>query len=153
MFMYRERLRQSNSGFTLIEVLVVIVIIGLISAIATPSFQNWTKNADLNADMRRLYGFFQKARMEAVTRNEDSTVTLTSDSYVLSVGGDVVHSGTFSDSVKMINSTNGLNFTYNSRGLISQSTTITLKRRDKEADPNGYRHDLVINNRGRMRIE
>ncbi|MBE0502306.1 MAG: prepilin-type N-terminal cleavage/methylation domain-containing protein, partial [Desulfuromonadales bacterium] len=69
--------KKTDSGFTLIEVLIVIVIIGLIAAIGTPSFNNWRQNANVSADMRRLYGFFQKARIEAVKQNKTCSIVLT----------------------------------------------------------------------------
>ena len=40
-----QRIRNNEEGFTLIEVLVVIVIIGVLAAIALPSFLNQTNKA------------------------------------------------------------------------------------------------------------
>jgi len=36
---------KNNTGFTLIEVMIVVVIIGVIAAIALPSYQDYTKRA------------------------------------------------------------------------------------------------------------
>ncbi len=147
--------KKTDSGFTLIEVLVVIVIIGLIAAIGTPSFNNWRQNANVNADMRRLYGFFQKARIEAVKQNETCSIVLTETGYRSTVGAEVIDSGAYSNGVKMTGSTGGLNLSYDSRGLFNNNvgTTITLKRKDQEFEATGYKHDLVISARGRMRIK
>lgn len=60
---------RAAAGFTLIELLLVIFIIGIGAAIAAPSITSWRQDANLSADARRLHGFLQQARVEAVKRN------------------------------------------------------------------------------------
>ena len=50
-----------NKGFTLVEVLIAIVIIGIIAAIAIPSYQNYI----LRANVDRCYKFITPSRMIA----------------------------------------------------------------------------------------
>ena len=42
---FRKYLNRNQEGFTLIELIVVVVIIGILSSIAVPSFQDATKKA------------------------------------------------------------------------------------------------------------
>jgi type IV fimbrial biogenesis protein FimT len=64
-------------GFTLIELIVVIVFIAVIVAIAAPSFTEWRKNMDLKAAARDVASSFQFARLEAARRAATVTIVVT----------------------------------------------------------------------------
>lgn len=157
--------RKSDSGFTLLEIIVVVAIIGLIAVIAVPSVRGWKQRSDLNADMRRLYGFFQKARLEAVKRSTDCYIV--SDQVVNGVQYDyvsfidseppdannngvydagelVTHTGFYTSGVTAAAAYAN---SFDRRGLINSATTIRLQ------STSGAQHDLIINIRGKMRIQ
>jgi prepilin-type N-terminal cleavage/methylation domain-containing protein len=55
----------SSSGFTLLEILVAVVIIGILAAIATPSWLGFISNQRLNAAQGTIYSAMQRAKSQA----------------------------------------------------------------------------------------
>lgn len=55
----------SNSGFTLVEMLVVIFIIGILSAIALPSWLSFVNTRRLNVAQDELYRAMRQAQSQA----------------------------------------------------------------------------------------
>ncbi|MGM0664627.1 MAG: GspH/FimT family pseudopilin [Thermodesulfobacteriota bacterium] len=70
-----------QSGFTLIELLITIAILVTVTGIAIPAFGTWLPNYRLKAAAMDIYSNFQRAKMQAIRRNEGVVI-------VFDVGND-----------------------------------------------------------------
>ncbi len=73
-------------GVTLIELLVTISVVGLLSAIAVPSFTSLIKNGRLATETNDLMVDLAFARAEAARRGKRVTLCVSSDSVACSTG-------------------------------------------------------------------
>jgi type IV fimbrial biogenesis protein FimT len=62
-------LKKKESGFTLIEVMIVIAVFGIMSAIAIPSFMSLLPGMRLNGSARDIFVTMNLTRMKAVAQN------------------------------------------------------------------------------------
>jgi prepilin-type N-terminal cleavage/methylation domain-containing protein len=62
-------LSRKNKGLTLIEILVVIGIMGIMMAIATPPFLQWRSNLVYRQTAREMTLLLREARNRAISRN------------------------------------------------------------------------------------
>ena len=60
--------KKSNSGFTLLELLILMVIVSILLAVALPTFETTIARMNVNSATKRLGTFLSDARSEAVTR-------------------------------------------------------------------------------------
>ena len=65
------RLCNKQSGFTLIELIVIIAIVAVFAAIATPNFLSYLPKHRLNGAARQVMGDLMAARMKAVSQNNE----------------------------------------------------------------------------------
>lgn len=66
--------RIHKAGFTLIEMLVVLAIMGMILAISVPAFDSVLKNTKVSEGTKLIYKTLEFARQHAVTHGVDTTV-------------------------------------------------------------------------------
>jgi general secretion pathway protein H len=76
------------SGFSLIELLVVLVILGIVYALAGPAFDLGGTGVDTTGAARQLAAGLRKARSTAIAAGHDAALTLDVDGRKFSVTGD-----------------------------------------------------------------
>lgn len=68
-----------QSGVTLVELLIVIVVMAILTALAVPSFRTMVINNQVRSFTNNLYASLLLARSEAIKRNTNVTVCASSN--------------------------------------------------------------------------
>ncbi len=135
--------RSDNQGFTLIETLVIVVIIGILSAIATPSLLGMLNRNKVSNALDQTQGALQEAQREAMRKSQQCTVTLdTTNSKVtspcLSTGTRTLPSG-----IAIATNLPSSTVTFSFRGNTTNSGKIVVYDLN---DSNQQKRCLVISN-------
>jgi prepilin-type N-terminal cleavage/methylation domain-containing protein len=94
---------KSRAGFSLLEVLVILAIIGIMSTIALPAYFSGQPYRRLKSASRDIYGAMQQARLLAVKNNQPVRVCFNSGAnlYSLDDDGDTASCNTLSKQVDL----------------------------------------------------
>jgi len=85
--------RNSQTGFTLMELMIIIAVVGILSAIAIPAFLSMLPGMRLNGAARMVAGDLMAARMKAVKLNHKTKVFF-DDSYQYKICDDADNNDT-----------------------------------------------------------
>lgn len=69
-------MRNCQAGFTLIEALVVVAILGVMTLIALPQFTDWRKKAQFREAARDIASTLRDARSKAIAANLEHQVDI-----------------------------------------------------------------------------
>lgn len=78
----------NNRGFTLIEMLTVIGIIAIVTAIAIPNYLEWRRDANLRRAVNDLTSDLAMARLHAIKSSNDVRVSFTATGYRVFIDDD-----------------------------------------------------------------
>ncbi|MDF0750549.1 type II secretion system minor pseudopilin GspH [Marinobacter sp. 71-i] len=73
--------RTRHSGFTLIEILVVLVVVGLLAALAVMTMGGSSREREMENEVRELYLLMQTAAEQAILNNTELGLILEDEGY------------------------------------------------------------------------
>ena len=118
----------AQRGFTLVELMVVIVLLAIIAAVAAPGLQNLLENNQITSTSNRLVGSMNFARSQALREGRQVTVQALDGDWnkgaEVVMGGDVLRRVEISNSRMSIT---GESVTYRGNGLTTGSSTKQLR--------------------------
>ena len=100
---YRPAARRVDSGFSMMELLVVIAVIGIITAVSAPLFISYLQSAKLTAGTQELASILNRGRQLAISQNTNVCAVRVGDQVrfltgvTAACGGGVVWTGPGTD--------------------------------------------------------
>jgi prepilin-type N-terminal cleavage/methylation domain-containing protein len=124
---------ENQHGFTFLELVVILAIIGLLAAIATFGISDWRANITLRTTARDVISSFQFARVEAAKRNATASIQLTEGGQGVGkcqvvIGGQTLREMTMPPRIILTPPTTPVTtFQFNTRGIpIGGGGTVTI---------------------------
>jgi len=110
-----KRFLESKKGFTLIEMIITMTIIGIVSAIAIPNFSKWKEKHEINGQAQKVYFDLMLARTTAVKSNNNVRVTFDLVANTYTIHEDSNDDGTVDAGENLKNAVleNNVQFAYN----------------------------------------
>ena len=138
-----------NRGFSLVEILVVICILGILAAMSTYSWQRYAANTDMRTAARDMASEISLYRQKAMGENTTYTITfeIANNRYIVTPGNTLKSFAGFGSGIRLDSlSFAGAAINIRSRGLLDNGT-ITL------ANARGSSATITVDQAGRTHVE
>ena len=125
---------KGRSGFTLMEMMVVIAVIGILSGISIPPVINWMQNAKFNSAVRDVQSSIEDIRLYAVKENAQAVIKFTdgtnifrTDKWNRGINTHQIQDHQLLPGVRVFSDFTDDQLIFNSRGMPNAAGTITVK--------------------------
>jgi len=129
---------RNKAGFSMLELMIVVGIIAILSAIVTPNLIGWYHHQGLRSAVVELQSNLQLTKLAAVKQNQNCSVDINTGagSYKIPCIGKTVSLGTYSGGVVFGGpggETTDSQITYSSRGFTFNAQSVYLTNNDNSA--------------------
>lgn len=140
----------SQQGFTLMELIIVIILIAILSAIAAPSLIVWVKQARVREAQTILRGALAETQQEAIRKSKNCAITIPNDIEDPTIEGTCLILGDRTlDKVKIshngggvLTSTNLFDFKGRTEANLTNNLVIVIS--PEEDNDNSYQKCIIV---------
>ena len=119
-----QKLRITNSGFTLIELMVTIAVLAIIVSIAAPNISNQLANQRVKSTTSTLVNALKEAKVESVIRRQSMEFSFDDSNHLIAI--------------KSANLNNIAQYSYSAKNTIKADKATIVFRPSKRADEVTY---------------
>ena len=98
MLLYR--VRKQDNGFTLVEMIVAVIIVGVLAAVSAPNLLGWYNRSRANATLDKVEGAIKEAQRQAMRNGRSCAINITNASRTIS-GGCLLSNRVFGDYITL----------------------------------------------------
>ncbi len=145
-------LPKTSRGFTLVELVIVVTIVLVLSALALPSFNQWYQNAAYRDTARNIMSELRQAKSQAIEKNVAQQVQFEAESYGSSDVGSAITNTTKLDLASQVTISPTINIQFTPMGIASTGTgtTATIYILDSSGK---QRFSVQVEPTGRISVE
>jgi len=117
---------QNSEGFTLMEIMLVLVIVSILAAISAPSLLGMYNRGELNNSVIQLRGALEEAQRQAIRRSQGCSITInTASKIITSANGCLLSNRQLSSKLTTINTGGSSTISFDFNGNVTLTGTPT----------------------------
>lgn len=127
MLLWLVRKQNTDTGFTLMEILITVIVVGVIGAIAAPNLLGLLNRYRVDSALDEVEGAIKEAQRQAMRDGQSCTITIdTTDNDNAIAGGCLLRTRSLDDLIRFNSNAAIVTFTFSGKGNTNDSAVLVV---------------------------